>query len=313
LVKSAEYQAKATLNTQRATTEDIVLAVDQAFYQALTSQAVLLVAEQTVAARQATADQISALTNAKLKSTLDQSFANVELSQARLLLLDAQNAEQDTMANLNALLGSEEDTQYSLADRSSAAPLPPDNAEPLVQMAFNARPDLAALNDSYQAAKQYSRAEHELSLPTVSALGAAGGAPVRADQITSAWYGALGANVSIPVFNGFLFSARAREADLHAQAAQEKIRYLRELIARDVRTAVLSAQAAYQRIGVTRQLFDQSNLALDLAQTRYKLGLSGIVELSQAQLQQTQGEIAYANARYAYQIALAALRFQTGQ
>jgi outer membrane protein len=136
---------------------------------------------------------------------------------------------------------------------------------------------------------------------------------VRADQITSAWYGALGANVSIPVFNGFLFSARAREADLHAQAAQEKIRYLRELIARDVRTAVLSAQAAYQRIGVTRQLFDQSNLALDLAQTRYKLGLSGIVELSQAQLQQTQGEIAYANARYAYQIALAALRFQTGQ
>jgi outer membrane protein len=313
LVKSAEYQAKATLNTQRATTEDIVLAVDQAFYQALTSQAVLLVAEQTVAARQATADQISDLTNAKLKSTLDQSFANVELSQARLLLLDAQNAEQDTMANLNALLGSEEDTQYSLADRSSAAPLPPDNAEPLVQMAFNARPDLAALNDSYQAAKQYSRAEHELSLPTVSALGAAGGAPVRADQITSAWYGALGANVSIPVFNGFLFSARAREADLHAQAAQEKIRYLRELIARDVRTAVLSAQAAYQRIGVTRQLFDQSNLALDLAQTRYKLGLSGIVELSQAQLQQTQGEIAYANARYAYQIALAALRFQTGQ
>ena len=76
LVKSAEYQAKATLNTQRATTEDIVLAVDQAFYQALTSQAVLLVAEQTVAARQATADQISALTNAKLKSTLDQSLPN---------------------------------------------------------------------------------------------------------------------------------------------------------------------------------------------------------------------------------------------
>jgi outer membrane protein len=76
---------------------------------------------------------------------------------------------------------------------------------------------------------------------------------------------------------------------------------------------VLSAQAAFQRIDVTRQLRDQSNLALDLAQTRYKLGLSGIVELSQAQLAQTQGEIAYANARYAYQTALAELRFQTGQ
>jgi outer membrane protein len=52
---------------------------------------------------------------------------------------------------------------------------------------------------------------------------------------------------------------------------------------------------------------------LDLAQTRYKLGLSGIVELSQAQLAQTQAEIAYANARYAYQTALAVLSFQTGQ
>ena len=64
---------------------------------------------------------------------------------------------------------------------------------------------------------------------------------------------------------------------------------------------------------MTRQLLDQSNLALDLAQTRYKLGLSGIVELSQAQLAQTQAEIAYANARYAYQTALAVLSFQTGQ
>jgi outer membrane protein len=314
LILSAESQAQAQMDTQHATTEDIMLAVDQAFYQALTSQAVLHVAERTVAARQATADKISALTNAKLKSTLDQSFANVELSQVRLLLLDAQNAAQDTMANLNALLGSEEDTQYTLSDpHSGAAPLPPDNAEPLVQMAFSARPDLAALNDSYQAAKQFSRAEHELSRPTVSALGYAGSTPVRADQITSSWAGAVGANVSIPLFNGFLFSARAREADLRARASQEEVRNLRELIARDVRTAVLSAQAAYQRIDVTQQLRDQSNLALDLAQTRYKLGLSGIVELSQAQLAQTQGEIAYANARYAYQIALAALRFQTGQ
>ena len=119
--------------------------------------------------------------------------------------------------------------------------------------------------------------------------------------------------MNIPIFNGFLFSARAREADLRANAAGEEVRNLRELIARDVRTAVLSAQAAFQRIGVTRQLLEQSNLALNLAQTRYQLGLSGIVELSQAQLAQTQGEIAYANARFAYQQSLAVLRFQTGQ
>jgi outer membrane protein len=314
LVLSAQSQARAQTDAQRATTADIVLAVDQAFYNALGSQAVLKVAEQTVAARQATADQIGALAASKLKSSLDLSFANVELSQAKLLLLDAQNAAQDSMANLNALLGSEQDERYTLVDETPSNAQPaPDHVEPLVQMAFNARPDLAALNDSYDAANQFSRAEHALSRPTVSALATAGGTPVRPDQITSSWYGAVGANVNIPVFNGFLYSARAREADLRASAAQEEVRNLRELIARDVRTSALSAQAAFHRIEVSRQLLDQSNLALDLAQTRYKLGLSGIVELSQAQLAQIQAEIGYANARYAYQTALAVLRFQTGQ
>jgi outer membrane protein len=314
LVLSAQSQARAQVDAQRATTADIVLAVDQAFYNALASQAVLKVAEQTVAARQATADQIGALTASKLKSSLDLSFADVELSQAKLLLLDAQNAEQDSRSNLNAILGSERDDRYTLIDGTPSPAQPaPDDVEPLVQMAFNARPDLAALNESYKAAHQFSRAEGALSRPTVSALGSAGGTPVRQDQIASSWYGAVGANISIPIFNGFLYSARAREADLRASAAQEEVRNLRELIARDVRTSALSAQSAFHRMDVTRQLLDQSNLALDLAQTRYKLGLSGIVELSQAQLAQTQAEIAYATARYAYQTALAVLHYQTGQ
>ena len=50
-------------------------------------------------------------------------------------------------------------------------------------MAFEARPDLAALNDKYKSAQQFSRAERDLWLPTVSAIAAAGGTPVRADQI----------------------------------------------------------------------------------------------------------------------------------
>jgi outer membrane protein len=91
------------------------------------------------------------------------------------------------------------------------------------------------------------------------------------------------------------------------------VRNLRDAIARDVRTAVLNAQTAYQRITVTRQLLDQANLALDLASARYNIGLSGIVEITQAQLDQTQAEIAHTNARYAYQTALAVVRYEIGQ
>ncbi len=314
LVKSAQSNAKAQLENERATELDITLTVDQAFYQALTSQAVLKVAEETVNQRQATVDQVGALAKAKLRSDLDLSFANVQVSQAKLLLLDAQNSAADAMASLNTVLGSERDVQYTLVDETSPNPEPaPQDADALLQAAFGARPDLAALNDSYTAARQFSTAERDLLMPTVSALAAAGGTPVRADQIQSSWYGAAGANINIPVFNGFLFNARAQEAKLRANAAGEEVRNLRDVIARDLRTAVLNAQNAFQRIGVTQEMLDQSNMALDLSQARYKIGLSGIVELTQAQLAQTQAQIAYTNARYAYQTALAVVRFQTGQ
>lgn len=314
LVSSAKETEQSELENQRATQQDITLAVDQAFYQALTAKAVLKVAQQTVAARQATADQIDALTKAKLKSTLDLSFARVQLSEAKLLLLDAQNSMQASNASLNAILGSESDTQYDLVDPTPKDPqVAPDDVEGMVQLAFRARPDLAALNDNEAAAREYSKAEHDLWRPTISALAAVGGTPVRSDQIQSSWYGAAGANVSIPLFNGFLFNARAHAADLEASAAQDQVRNLRDGIARDVRDAVLNAQTAFQRIGVTKEILNEANLSLDLAKTRYQIGLSGIVELSQAQLTQTQAEISYANARYAYQTALAVVRYQTGQ
>ena len=314
LVMSAQSNARAQLENEHATEEEIVLTVDQAFYQALTAQKVLTVAQETVKQRQATVDQVSALAAQKLRSDLDLSFASVQLSQAKLLLLDAQNGAADAMASLNAVLGSEADQQYSLVDETNSNPEPaPQDQEAMVQMAFASRPDLAAQNDNLSAARQFSKAERDLWMPTVSALAAAGGTPVRADQIESSWYGAAGANVNIPVFNGFLFNARAQEAKLRAHAAQEQVRGMRDDIAKHVRASVLHAQAAFQRIGVTEELLNESNMALDLAQARYKLGLSGIVELSQAQLGQTEAEIAYANARYAYQTALAEVRFQTGQ
>jgi outer membrane protein len=314
LVYYAQSTAKAQLEAERATVEDIMLAVDQAFYQALTAQQVLKVAEQTVATRQATGEQIGALTNQKLRSTLDLSLANVQVSQAQLLVLDAQNSAQSAMASLNAILGSEIDERYELVDETPHDPHhAPTNTDDLVQLAFRSRPDLAALNDRSVASRQFAAAEHDLKRPTISALAAAGGTPVRADQIQSSWYGAAGANVSIPLFNGFEYSARAKEADLRAQAASEQVRNMRDMVARDVRSAVLNAQIGFQRIGVTQQLLDQANTALELAQVRYKVGLSGIVELTQAQLAQTQAQIEFTDARYAYQTALAVVRYQTGQ
>ena len=89
LVASSKLQEKAQNANALATTEDIVIATDQAFFDALQAQALLKVATQNTATRQTTQSQISSYTQNKLKSTLDLSFADVNFSQAKLLELNA--------------------------------------------------------------------------------------------------------------------------------------------------------------------------------------------------------------------------------
>jgi outer membrane protein len=310
LTASANYAAKAENQTALATREQILLAVDQAFYGALQAHAVLTVAQGTVSARQTVSDQVEALFKSKLRSQLDFSFAGVNLAQAKLLLLDAQNNQSAALAALSAVLGYPALQDFQLIEDTTASTAPPGNVDDLVSQALAMRPEILALGFQYQSAQKFQTAERDLFFPTIQAVGVVGDTPVR-DPVLSNWYGAVGVNVGIPLFNGFLYSARAREARLRTEATQDRLLDLRNRISRDVRTSWLNANTAYQRVSVTQQLLDQANLALDLAQTRYTLGLSSIVELSQAQLQQTQAQISNAQAGYDYRLALAVLQYQT--
>ena len=313
LILSQKLTEEASKANALATTEDIVLATDVAFYDALTAQSVLQVASQTVNTRQATQSQINQMTKNNLRSTLDLSFANVNLSQAQLLQLDAKNNADAAMAALDAVLGLDHNVEYHLVDETTILEPPPPTYDVLVQQALQQRPDLQALNYDEQSSLKYARAEWQQMLPSISAAGTAGSVPVRSDQFyTSNWWGAVGVNMNIPIFNGFLYSSQAKEAKYRASAASERSRDLRDQIVRNVHTAWLDANTAYQRVGVTAELVKEANMGLELAQARYKLGLSSIVELSQAELQQTSAQIDNTEAQYRYRLALATLNYQIG-
>ncbi len=200
---------------------------------------------------------------------------------------------------------------------ASAIAPPPGNVDDLISQAFLARPEIRSLEFQYQSAKKFQTAERDLLFPTLRALGAVGMTPVGNPAVApygdafNNSYAAIGGNLEIPLFNGFLFTARAKEASLRAQATDERLRDMRNLVSRDVRTSWLNANTAYQRLSVEQQLLDQAKLALNLAQSRYNLGLGSIVELSQAQLQETQAEIGFAQAGYDYRLSLAVLTYET--
>lgn len=314
LVASARYQAQASMANSVATRYTVLLDVNRAYFDVLRAQATVKVAQQTVSARQLLDNQVSELAKNKLRSDLDVSFADVNVSEAKLLLLRAQNAVSGALAELGRSMGSDQPANYQLSDEP-LPPAPPATADSVVTQAIDNRPELASLRASRESAYKFYNAERDLKRPTVSAIAVAGYTPYIRNPTSTPIppeYEGVAVNASIPVFNGHLFSAREEAAYQRALESDQRLRDEQERISRDVRVAWANANDAYQRIDVTAQFLRQASLALQLAQGRYDLGLASIVELTQSQLNVTQAAIENLNAKYDYQTQYAALQFTLG-
>jgi len=310
LVGMAKLQAAAQDQLTEATRADILLSTSSAYFAVLSAQSVLQVVDETVKTRQTVVDQVSALAESKLRSTLDVSFANVNLSGAKLLQVQAQNELKAAEARLATAMGIPGEPNFVLAEELLPLALP-DRVQGLIDAAIQNRPELKDLRLQQSAAERLAKAEHALYFPSVGVLGTAGFAPAAEAQIPGR-YGAIGMNISIPIFNGGLFKARQTEAELKAKAAGATVNDQQNNIIRDVRIAYLNAATAYDRMALTQELLQQAKLAMDLSQSRYDLGLAAIVELSQAQLNLTSAQIANTTARYDYQAQHINVDFQTG-
>jgi len=314
LVASSRFQEQAAAQTTQATVFDITLGVNRAYFGALESQALVQVALDTVTARQTLTDQVTALGKAQLKSQVDVSFAEVDLSQAQLMLIRARANLQQSFADLGRALGVDTPAaEYQLTEGASPG-TPPPTVDDLVAQAVQNRPELADLRFRYQAAQSFQRAEKDLKHPNVNLI-AVGGALPYLDQnphVAPEGYEGVAVNVEIPIFNGHLFTAREEAARYEMLAASQRLRDLQQQVEHDVRVAWLTANTAYQRIPVTVQLMSQAQLALDLARGRYDLGLASIVEVTQAQLNLTSAQIENVGARFDYQSAYALLQYTIG-
>ncbi len=315
LVANSKLMEQATQQDVLTNKYDVLLAVDRAYFEVLRAQALVKVAEETVAARQLLLDQITALANNKLRSEVDVSFADVDVSEAKLLLIRAQNQLDSQRAELDRSLGIDKNTVFALVDEPMP-PTPPNTVDSLIDTAVKNRPELASLRLSGDAARKFERAERDLSYPTVSLIGAAGFLPLFGHdgpiRMPSDYYEGAAVNVDIPIFNGHLFTARREAARYQTIVADQKLRNEMERITRDVRVAWSGSVTSFQRIDVTTHLVAEASLSLQLAQGRYNLGLGTIVELTQAQLNLTQAEIENLNAKYDYHSQFAVLQYTQG-
>ena len=311
LSRSAKLRARSEEMNLEATREQILLEVNNAYFSSLAAQSVVAVAEETVKSRQYTQQQTQMLATNKLKSELDVSFSNVDYDQAVILLTKAKSDLRASFAVLSDLLAERAPRIYVLADVTLPINITND-VSALIQEALAQRPDLARLRYERDAAKEFARAQGKLLYPSINALGTAGVIPTGQSELGPDWV-AAGINVNVPIYTGGLYTARRREAEYQAKAADENLRDQEDNIIRDVQVTQLNLQYAYDRLALTEQLLQNANEALQLAQARFKNGLSSIIELSQAELNQTSAQIAQTTARYDYAIQHSALEFQLGR
>lgn len=311
LVGSANQTALAQDQIATLTRAQVRLNVREAFYSVLGAQSVLRAAQAALANRQLISRQLNALAQSELRSTLDVNFAKVLESEAELAVVRAQSLDSQARSRLATAIGSQSAVMQALVDVSQSPQPLPLTAEDLQAQALAQRADLNASMAEQRSAEDFAKAEKRLQYPTLSVLGTAGHVPFH-DHTLHDDYAAAGFNLSIPVFNSGLFHARQVEAQLEAQARGRDVQQAKLQVTQEVRDAWFRTDEAYRSIDVSARLVAQSREALRLAQDRYNAGLGSIVELNEAQLNETSAEITAADANYTYLSRRAELDYAAG-
>jgi outer membrane protein len=311
LIASERASSEAQADVTTLTRAQVRLNVREAYYAVLGEEAVRRAAQAALSNRQLVLRQLNVLEQNQLRSTLDVNFAAVLVSQAKLAVVQARSEVSQARAKLATSMGESQPVAAKLVDIDpNTEPLPPGPEDPQHQAQLQ-RADLSAARAQQQAAEQYATAERRLSLPTLNVLAAAGDIPYR-DHTLHSNYAAVGFNLNIPIFNGGLFSARRAQAELQANARSEDAQELSLEVSEQVRNAWYRANEAFLSLDVSNQLVSQAREALRLAQDRYDAGLGSIVELNEAQLNETSAEINAASAVDTYLTRRAELDFSTG-
>jgi outer membrane protein len=297
--------------TQKA---NVVVNVQQAYYEGLKRQRLVQIAEETVREREIIKRQVDSLYRQQLKAKLDLDLVQVELSTAEVDLIRAKNDLKASYANLNNTMGVTDLKEYVLEDAAAsvaeARPL-----DSLLALSVDKRPEMLAAHERVQAAEQRLHAVKDQGFPTIQAVGAAGDTEQlegRPNLREGGWWGA-GVALSVPLFTGYLIQNQVEEANEQYQEAQSAARNVEQTIRLEVTNAFLTVQTLAQQIKAIEVLVNQTKETLQLARQRYQLGLSSIVEVTQGEVAVTSAETKLAETLYEEKAAEAQLARAIGE
>ena len=280
---------------------DVIYKVKEAYYSLLNAERTRDTAAEAVDQFKKHLEYAQNLFETGLKPKFDVTKAEVDLSNAEVYLIKAQNEVSFYRMSLNNAMGMPEILPYKVEDDFS-----PDQDEltyeKALDMAFHQRPDLSSLYKLKESAEESFKAAQRSHYPTISGTGSY--TYVGNDfPLDHGW--TAGVNIVFPLFTGFVTSYQTAEAKAQLAVVAANERSLKQKITLDMEQGFLALKESAQRIRSTETGIKQAKENLELAMERYTSGLAVAVEISDAIISYANARIANSSAYYDHKIAQA--------
>ena len=279
---AADAAEQAQKHSERASLSQIEERVRVSFFEARAANAMLAVARETLESYERHYQQIEGFVRAGTRADIDLAQARTDRANARVALINADNAYIAGKARLNNAIGVEGGTDYEVSDES----LPPIDGEDgeldgLVRRAQTNRPELAAL-ERLERSQSSCAAQSVAVTAELERIHRIYGAGVQLDDMTWNWN--AGVSLVWPLLQGGAVSARIDEAGAALVAVRADLEGARQQVRLEVEQARLAVRAAKAVITAGDEAIASAREQLRLAEGRYQAGVGSGLELSDAQL-----------------------------
>lgn len=312
-VEKSSQSLESTQNNLKTVNKTLVKDVKQSYFEALKNQQLVNVGEEALDVRRKHLEQSRALYKVGMRPRIDVTRGEVEVSQAELRLVIARYGLRRSIIALEKLLGGPPKSgAYILAEENPSSQTPPE-LRVLIDLAREQRSELTALKAQIKAAEADLVSAKRSAYPSLNARGSynySGDNSPLDHELDHRWQ--VGISLNWPLFTGYRQTGQVSESEANVKRLnalyENQILSVIEEVTRDYLT-VHEAEEAIKTAGTALR---QAQENLDMAEGRYKTGVSDSIELSDAQVLYTESRSSLVQAAYEHHKALAGLEFAVG-
>jgi outer membrane protein TolC len=290
-------------------TEQVAFTVKQTYYGVIQAKYNRLVVEDTVKQTQQHLEQAKGFYEVGTKPKFDVIKAEVDLSNAKLSLIKAENDFRIAVVNLNNAMGIPGAPEYTLQENLSFDRYEI-TFEQALSRAYENRPDMKSAVAKRQAAEVSVDSAKTGFYPFLTGNGSYNWSGGRLDQMEQGWN--VGAVISFPLFSGFLTKYQVEEAKANLIVLMANEESLRQSVFLEVQQAYLTLRAAEEAIPTAKLGVEQAQENLDIANGRYVAGVGNPIEVTDAEVSLANARLAHIQALYADKVAQASLEKAMG-